>query len=74
MSLEINGWRLPDPDDVWQSEYRALHELLCDSLEEAEEMKCDPADFCLEVLDNVEVWVRDIKEKLRQVSHKKEEV
>lgn len=68
--LTINGWKLPDPDDVGQSEYRALHDLLADALEDAANMKCDPADYCLEVLDNVEVWVRNIKEKLWQVRRK----
>lgn len=46
---------LPDPDDVGQSEYRAVHELLTDALEGLEEGE-SAKPLALAALQNMESW------------------
>jgi hypothetical protein len=59
MRLRIGNFTLDDPDDVGQSEYRALYDLLSDVADDQED-----AAFSIAVLKEVKRWCDSLIEKL----------
>lgn len=52
----------PDPDEVGQSEYRAIHDCLKDTLEDCP--KKERFDLAMSMLDEFELWAKSMKSNL----------
>lgn len=60
---------LEDPDDIGQSEYRAIIDCLRDALEDAPEE--DRLGLAIGMLDEFEHWAGSLKKRLKGASSKK---
>jgi len=61
--MMINGFVLPDPDDIGMSEYRIVHNMLDDSLEE---LSGDAAaQQAIDLMYGVQEWCIDLIAKLQ---------
>jgi hypothetical protein len=59
---------LPNPDDVGQSEYRAIYEHLKDTLDDCPQS--ERMDLAIAMLCEFEEWARHIKGRLKESSKK----
>jgi len=62
MALLIGQYRMPDPDDVCQSEYRAIHELLDDAVGDLP--RDEQVQLALASLQEVKDWCDSLIDKL----------
>lgn len=60
---------LPDPDDIGQSEYRAIYEHMKDALEDCPDE--DRFGLALAMLDEFKLWADALKNTLKKASSKK---
>lgn len=63
-ALRFASWGFPDPRDVGQSEYLAIHDCISDGLE-----GCEPGeerDLADAMLEEFESWARSLREKLHK--------
>lgn len=61
--MNINGFEFPDPDHIGQAEYRAIHDLIAEVIEEEHETD-DLVAAAIGALIEVEYWCNDLKDKL----------
>lgn len=64
MPLKIGDYTFPDPDNVGQSEYRALHDLLTDCHASGAAANLNDA---IDVLEEVKAWCDSLIDKLLHV-------